>query len=773
MKIFSRMTALVGATIVCTVLCAFSTVTVASGAASASPADWPRTYAGPDGGLLTVYQPQVDEWTDRVRMKAHAAVEVETGDKSTYGSVWIEAHTRSDARAGTVTLEQIELVRSSFPALPEARAAKVEGAIRAGMKESSLVLPLPSVLASLAKEEAGPEPELSEERPHIYYSATPALLVTIDGRSIMMPIPGTKLSYVVNTNWNLFLDDSNHEWYLLDGESWLTSHLYPGPWRPVKKLPKEFSKLPDDDEWKAVRAHVPGKPYPEGKAPKVFLVMGAAEIVLTDGPPQMKPIEGTKLMYAENSPNDLFLDTESNQFYVVFGGRWYSTASLDGLWSPLSSADLPADFSKIPPDSPRGSVLVSVPGTAEAREAALQAQVPHLATVDRKKATLDVVYAGEPDFEPIEGTDLTYAANTSYAVVHAGDMYYAVSDGIWFESEEPTGPWVVATVVPPAIYTIPPTSPLYPITFVRVYSFTPTTVVVGYTAGYLGTYVWGGTVVFGTGYYYRSYYVPGPVPVYFPSFRSYSVATWYNPATGAYGRGAAVVGPYGGAGAGWAYDPATGAYAHGARAYGPYGGAGYVAGYDPSTGAWGRAETQYGPDGRSTWAQGGNPWTGTYARTQQNRTPYAQWGSSTVTRGGETTDAAHYSNAEGAVGGFDSTTGTKGAGYHTESGKSGGVVKKSGGDVYADHDGNVYRHSSDDGWQKYDDGGWNDVQRPSGEARADGDFLSGLEQDRGARTAGRFGGALGGGRFEASRERRLGGGFAGGFGRGGGFGGRR
>lgn len=783
MKILTRVTALSVAAILVTTL----TTAVAYGATpessastpTSTPTSWPRTYAGPEGGLLTVYQPQVDAWRDRVQMKAHAAVKVELGGKTTYGSVWIDARTRADQRAGTVTLEEIELVRSSFPELSDAQAKKVEGEIKSGMKEADLVLPLPSALASLAKEKtlANP-PKLSEDAPHIYYSATPAILVALDGRTVMVEIPGTQLSYVANTNWNVFVDRSDHEWYLLDGESWLTSHLWAGPWKPAKSLPDEFSKLPDDAAWKSVRDNVPGKPFPEGQAPKVFLTMGPAELVLTEGPPEMEAIEGTSLLYVKNSPNDLFLDKENDAFYVLFGGRWFTTSSLEEQWTS-AAGELPSEFAKIPPDSPRGSVLVAVPGTPEAKEAALQAEVPQLATVERDKATLDVVYAGDPDFEPIEGTDLEYAVNTTFAVVHAGDMYYSVSNGVWFESASPTGPWVVAAVVPPVLYTIPPTSPLYPITFVRVYSYTPTTVVVGYTAGYVGTYVWGGTVVFGTGYYYPPFLLTAPVPGYFPYFRTYSVATWYNPATGAYGRGAAVVGPYGGAGAGWAYNPETGAYARGARAYGPYGGAGYVAGYNPSTGTWARAETQYGPDGRSTWAQGGNPWTGTYARTQQHRTPYAQWGSSTVTRGGETTNAAHYSNARGSVGGFESTTGAKGAGYHTESGKSGGVVKRSGGDVYADHNGNVYRHSSDDGWQKYDDGGWQNVDRsaesrPDGAGAAPGGLRSGLDQDRGARGSGLFGGSLGGGRFEESRGRRFGGGFGGdGFGRGGGGFGRR
>ena len=65
----------------------------------------------------------------------------------------------------------------------------------------------------------------------------------------------------------------------------------------------------------------------------------------------------------------------------------------------------------------------------------------------------------------------------------ARDRYYAVSEGVWFVASTPAGPWRVADSVPSVIYTIPPSSPLHYVTYVRVYSSTPEEVVVGYTPG--------------------------------------------------------------------------------------------------------------------------------------------------------------------------------------------------------------------------------------------------------------------------------------------------
>jgi hypothetical protein len=51
---------------------------------------------------------------------------------------------------------------------------------------------------------------------------------------------------------------------------------------------------------------------------------------------------------------------------------------------------------------------------------------------------------------------------------------------------------------------------------------------------------------------------------------TYGFAAWYNPYIGTFGRGAAVCGPYGGAGGFAAYYPRTGTYARGGVADGPY-----------------------------------------------------------------------------------------------------------------------------------------------------------------------------------------------------------
>jgi hypothetical protein len=107
-------------------------------------------------------------------------------------------------------------------------------------------------------------------------------------------------------------------------------------------------------------------------------------------------------------------------------------------------------------------------------------------------------------------------------------VYYACADGVWYEAAGPQGPWAVSMKTPPKLEQVPPSNPYYNTRYVEVYSATPQVVYVGYTPGYMGAYPWGGTIVYGTGFYYPPYYGGW--------YRPYP-ATWgfgasYNPWTG-------------------------------------------------------------------------------------------------------------------------------------------------------------------------------------------------------------------------------------------------
>jgi hypothetical protein len=223
------------------------------------------------------------------------------------------------------------------------------------------------------------------------------------------------------------------------------------------------------------------------------------------------------------------MDIATQGYFVLLSGRWYQSSSLDGPWSFVPSEDLPAGFNQIPPESAKAEVLTFVAGTDQAQEAILDASIPQTSTVSRNDSSLVVTYDGDPSFVPIEGTDMKYASNTEFAVMQVKGGFYCCHEAVWYEAPSPRGPWAVCTSVPNEIYEQPPSSPTYNTKYVYIYDSTPSVVYVGYLPGYSGCYVYGPTIVYGTGYYYPPYI--GPI-YYYPRPVTYGFHVRYNPYTG-------------------------------------------------------------------------------------------------------------------------------------------------------------------------------------------------------------------------------------------------
>jgi hypothetical protein len=258
----------------------------------------------------------------------------------------------------------------------------------------------------------------------------------------------------------------------------------------------------------------PAEPISAATAPEVVVATEPTELIVTDGPAVFVPLVDD-LLVLRNSDDDVFMHVASQQFYIVLAGRWYHSESLNGPWHYQAANDLPTAFADIPPDSAQADSRVFVAGTPEAEEAVQDAQIPDVQAVKRGPADVDVEYDGEPEFTPVEGTDLNYAANSGDTVLQSNRRYYLVEDGVWYESSTPNGPWEVATQRPDGVEAIAPSSPVYNAKYVYIYGSTPSVVYVGYTPGYLGNYVYYDTVVYGTGWYYRPwvspwYYYPRP-----------------------------------------------------------------------------------------------------------------------------------------------------------------------------------------------------------------------------------------------------------------------
>ena len=654
---------------------------------------WPRIYELKGGGNYLVYQPQVASWDQQKTMVAFSAVSYrpKANDKPLIGTIKLEAQTKVSTTERLVSFENMKIVEANFQGLDKDKLREMVSEIDAAIPHDTRVIALDRVLASVDKSNIVPKnvEGVKADPPAIFFSKTPAVIVNLDGEPIWSPIKENDLKFAVNTNWDLFQHASG-AYYLRNNNTWLKATDIKGPWTPAGTLPDSFKKLPASDEnWKDVRGNVPGKSISANAVPKVFVTLTPGELILLTGEPAYVAVTGTNLLWVSNTESDLFRMGKNGLVYYLVAGRWFSAPDFTGPWT-FASLTLPEDFKKIPLEHERSRVLASVPGSDQAAEAVLIAQVPQTARVNKKDVKApEVAYNGDAQFQAIEKTTVERAVNTDKDIFKVNNLYYMCYQGVWFVGKGANGPWELAETVPQEIYKIPVSSPSHHVTYVTVEDDDDDDwVVYAAAAGYTGMMIAWGCTVWGSGYYYPPYYgYGGYYPYYYPHFPTYGYSAWYNPYTGAYGRSAGVYGPYGGAGVGARYNPRTGTYARGAAAYGPYGSRGVAQAY--------------------------NPRTGTYAQTRQGSNVYGSWGSTAVQRGDDWAKTNRYTNRQ--TGNTTRTVRTDEGSAISRRGDSGGVAVGSGGNIYAGNDGNAYRRQ-DGTWQKYENGGWSNTDKqPSGE----------------------------------------------------------
>jgi len=660
---------------------------------------WPRTRVDNQGNTLITYQPQIDDWKDFRELDWRMAFSLTpAGGKAIVGAATFTAITDIDADSHMVLIHDIQITNTYFPSLDAGAATEVGATFRAFLPPS-VSISLERIVACVPKKQSAPTVQLNNDPPQIFVSYRPAILLDVDGPTTRAPIEKTDLEYVVNTHWAVFFDKSDSQYYFLAGQQWMHASNLDGPWVAAIKLPKDLEKLPSKDaHWAGLASFVP--PHPAGVVPTVFYSSQPAQVILFDGQPTYSPIAGTQLAYANNTMSYVFRYAPAHQYFYLISGRWFSAGSLAGPWT-FASYNLPPDFAQIPPASPAGQVLSSVPGTEEAKDSVLMAQIPTTVTVNTAAAAAQatVTYDGNPNFVTIQGTSLSYATNTAQKVILVGNQYYLCFQGVWFVSLNPGGPWQTAPSVPQVIYTIPPSSPVYNVTYVTQVTTSDGSVQASSTAGYLGAFVMGAAVgavlAGGTGYYYPPYvgvYAVGyGYPAYHPYGATYGSTAYYHSSTGAYGVSQTAYGAYGGSATRSAsYNPYTGTATHTASASNAYGS---VAG-----------GTAY------------NPYTGASAATKQGSNAYGSWGSSAVSTPYGSATSQHQTNSKGTEASMQTSAGGKAAGTSTAYGNT-AAGKGANGDMYADHDGNVYKNTGS-GWQKSNgSGGWNSVNTSSAQQK--------------------------------------------------------
>jgi hypothetical protein len=219
------------------------------------------------------------------------------------------------------------------------------------------------------------------------------------------------------------------------------------------------------------------------QAPNVVVTTRLTVVVGVNGQAKWTPIPGTKLEYVANTKANVFRDMAARRLWVFAQGRWFTgTSTGAATWEFVPATKLPADLGRIPSGHPKAGIRAYL---QESPEPALEAiaETPVLKEVSRKEVKFNVTIDGEPRFKRIEGTSLSYLANASAPVIQVRvGLYYGVQNGVWFTSERLIGPWEVTDNVPPEVYAIPPSSPIYHAVTSRVYASSTDKVYFGYNA---------------------------------------------------------------------------------------------------------------------------------------------------------------------------------------------------------------------------------------------------------------------------------------------------
>jgi hypothetical protein len=485
---------------------------------------WPVSLDLSEGDRLKLYEPQPSRHSSGELVFQSAVAYYRSGSaEPVFGTVWATAFTQEQGSYERFLRMTVSSLK--FPAEIDAAAT---GRISRDLEQA-----ISAERVLLAKDQLKKGLELQEQKeklagdfnnkpPKLIYRDKPSLMVIIDGNPIWQKNENWGVEAVVNSpntivksNGKIYIYGGNY-WYAanrLDQSFTYAANPPSGLDRIAADVKANAEKNQDQDDKADFDSEFEEDEY-KGPVAEVLVSTEPAELIQSRGEAAFNPISNTNLLYVENSPNELFMDVSSQQYYVLLSGRWYRSASLKGNWQYIPAEQLPQDFAKIPVGSPKDNVLASVAGTPAAQNALLDAEIPQTAKVDRRTATASVDYDGDPEFQSIDGTRMDYATNTNATVIRYKRQYFLVDNGVWFQSASANGPWLVSTVRPDEVDLIPARYPVYPVKYVYIYDVHPDYIYTGYTPGYLNTYVYGPTVVYGTGFYYRPwhrrYYYPRP-----------------------------------------------------------------------------------------------------------------------------------------------------------------------------------------------------------------------------------------------------------------------
>ena len=207
-----------------------------------------------------------------------------------------------------------------------------------------------------AADEQPVEPVTVANAPEIVVTTEPAELIVTEGPAAFVPLVDDLL-VLQNSEDDVFMHVSSQKFFIVLAGRWYQASSLNGPWayRPADDLPAAFANIPQDSDKADSRVYVAGTEEArdavlDAQVPQTAAVQrGEVDIdVEYDGDPVYQPVDGTDLVYIENTGSTVL--QSDGLYYLVEDGVWYVSSTPNGPWAV--STYRPAQVDNILPTSP-------------------------------------------------------------------------------------------------------------------------------------------------------------------------------------------------------------------------------------------------------------------------------------------------------------------------------------------------------------------------------------------------------------------------------------
>ncbi|MCZ4410468.1 hypothetical protein O3Q51_16750 [Cryomorphaceae bacterium 1068] len=168
--------------------------------------------------------------------------------------------------------------------------------------------------------------------------------------------------------------------------------------------------------------------------PDIYYKNEPTVLITIDGDPIWKDMDQNGLKAVVNSPFFIVQDNKSKQYYINGGEYWYTSANATSSdWT--STEKVPSNVMKFAQDN--------APEKEEQEEPEEKTQeepvVPKILVVTKPSEL--IVTDGEPDYQPVNGTNLLYVANTESDIILDinAQQHYILLAGRWYKANKLTG----------------------------------------------------------------------------------------------------------------------------------------------------------------------------------------------------------------------------------------------------------------------------------------------------------------------------------------------